>query len=380
MFKYKPLNVPVMSIIKNEKADETRLVTRADMFSLFGRIMDDALLQIDHQSVIINANHGAVRLLGEQLIGDSLTQRIIYSELMEDLEKCVTLNEIREFAATPSNNEYHHIQGKIMPFGNERVLVLLMDMTLQHNLEKIRRDFIANVSHELRSPLTSLIGFVETLQNTPDIEKNMLERFLKIMEEESRRMSRLIDDLMSLSRVEVAEHIAPTGKVFIKRLLASVIASLNNRAIKTGHVIDLDDKRVHMSDEPIVRGEVDEITEVFHNLIDNALKYSYPESIITVEMTDTASGQIIIDIINRGDGIEERHIPRLTERFYRVDKGRSRQMGGTGLGLAIVKHIVNKHRGQLIITSQLKEVTMFRVMIPYFHTLLSGLRGGDDTA
>ena len=369
-----------MSIIKNEKADETRLVTRADMFSLFGRLMDDALLQIDHQSVIINANHGAVRLLGEQLIGDCLTQRIIYSELMEDLEKCLTLNEIREFAATPSNNEYHYIQGKIMPFGNERVLVLLMDMTLQHNLEKMRRDFIANVSHELRSPLTSLIGFVETLQNTPDIEKNMLERFLKIMEEESRRMSRLIDDLMSLSRVEVAEHIAPTGKVFIKRLLASVIASLNNRAIKTGHVIDLDDRRVHMSDEPIVRGEVDEITEVFHNLIDNALKYSYPKSTITVKMTDTASGQIIIDIINQGDGIEERHIPRLTERFYRVDKGRSRQMGGTGLGLAIVKHIVNKHRGQLIITSQLKEVTMFRVMIPYFHTLLSGLRGGDDTA
>lgn len=369
-----------MSIIKNEKTDETQLVTRADMFSLFGRLMDDALLQIDHQSVIINANHGAVRLLGEQLIGDTLTQRIIYSELMEDLEKCLTLNEIREFAATPSNNEYHHIQGKIMPFGNERVLVLLMDMTLQHNLEKMRRDFIANVSHELRSPLTSLIGFVETLQNTPDIEKNMLERFLKIMEEESRRMSRLIDDLMSLSRVEVAEHIAPTGKVFIKRLLASVIASLNNRAIKTGHVIDLDDRRVHMSDEPIVRGEVDEITEVFHNLIDNALKYSYPESIITVEMTDTASGQIIIDIINRGDGIEERHIPRLTERFYRVDKGRSRQMGGTGLGLAIVKHIVNKHRGQLIISSQLKGVTVFRVMIPYFHTLLSGLRGSDDPA
>jgi two-component system phosphate regulon sensor histidine kinase PhoR len=267
-----------------------------------------------------------------------------------------------------------------MPFGNESVLVLLMDMTLQHNLEKMRRDFIANVSHELRSPLTSLIGFVETLQNTPDIEQNMLERFLKIMEEESRRMSRLIDDLMSLSRVEIDEHIAPTGKVFIRTLLASVIASLNNRAIKTGHVINLDDKRVHMTEEPIVRGEVDEITEVFHNLIDNALKYSYPKSTITVEMTDTASGQIIIDIINQGDGIEERHIPRLTERFYRVDKGRSRQMGGTGLGLAIVKHIVNKHRGQLIITSQLKEVTMFRVMIPYFHTLLSGLRGGDDPA
>ena len=190
----------------------------------------------------------------------------------------------------------------------------------------------------------------------------------------------IIDDLMSLSKVEIAEHIVPTGKVFIKTLLDSIIASLNNRAMKTGHIINLADERTHMIEEPIIRGETDEITEVFHNLLDNALKYSYPESVITVNMTDTAAGQVIIDIINQGEGIEERHIPRLTERFYRVDKGRSRQMGGTGLGLAIVKHIINKHRGQLIISSEPRQNTIFRVMIPYFNTLLSGLTGGDDPA
>jgi len=365
--------VPIMSIISDEKTDHTNMANRSDMFSLFGRMMDDAFLQIDHQSVIINANHGAVRLLGEHLMGVSLTQRLIYSELMEDLERCVASNEIIEFAAIPSNNEYHHIQGKIMPFGNESLLVLLMDMTLQHNLEKMRRDFIANVSHELRSPLTSLIGFVETLRNTPDIPKKTSVSFLKIMEEESKRMSRLIDDLMSLSKVEVDEHIVPTGKVFIKTVLNSAIASLNDRAQRTGHKIEFLDERKNITEKLIIRGEVDEIAEVFHNLIDNALKYSRPKSTITVKLRDTEAGKITIDICNLGDGIEARHIPRLTERFYRVDKGRSRLKGGTGLGLAIVKHITNKHRGQLIIESNPKKETVFRIIMPFYDTALPSL-------
>ena len=365
--------VPIMSIISDEKTDHTNMANRSDMFSLFGRMMDDAFLQIDHQSVIINANHGAVRLLGEHLMGVSLTQRLIYSELMEDLERCLASNEIIEFAAIPSNNEYHHIQGKIMPFGNESLLVLLMDMTLQHNLEKMRRDFIANVSHELKSPLTSLIGFVETLQSTPDIPKNTSVRFLKIMEEESKRMSRLIDDLMSLSKVEVDEHIVPTGKVFIKKVLTSAIASLNDRAQRTGHKIKFLDERKNIAEELVIRGEVDEITEVFHNLIDNALKYSHPASTITVKIRNTETGKITIDICNQGDGIEERHIPRLTERFYRADKGRSRLKGGTGLGLAIVKHITNKHRGQLIIKSVPEKETVFRIIMPYYDTALPSL-------
>jgi two-component system phosphate regulon sensor histidine kinase PhoR len=365
--------VPIMSIISDEKTDHTNMANRSDMFSLFGRMMDDAFLQIDHQSVIINANHGAVRLLGEHLMGVSLTQRLIYSELMEDLERCVASNEIIEFAAIPSNNEYHHIQGKIMPFGNESLLVLLMDMTLQHNLEKMRRDFIANVSHELRSPLTSLIGFVETLQNTPDIPKKTSVSFLKIMEEESKRMSRLIDDLMSLSKVEVDEHIVPTGKVFIKTVLNSAIASLNDRAQRTGHKIEFLDERKNITEKLIIRGEVDEIAEVFHNLIDNALKYSRPKSTITVKLRDTEAGKITIDICNLGDGVEARHIPRLTERFYRVDKGRSRLKGGTGLGLAIVKHITNKHRGQLIIESNPKKETVFRIIMPFYDTALPSL-------
>ena len=229
----------------------------------------------------------------------------------------------------------------------------------------MRRDFVANVSHELRSPLTSLIGFVETIQNSPDMELSVRERFLNIMDEEAKRMSRLIDDLMSLSKVEVDEHLVPEGRVFVKSLLQSTVNAMSNRALKTGHDIRFRDYRAQQNSEPVIRGGNDEIMEVFQNLLDNALKYSFPSSIINVEMHDNEQGQLVINVINQGEGIKEKHIPRLTERFYRVDKGRSRQMGGTGLGLAIVKHIINKHRGQLMISSQLNKETIFKVTLPY---------------
>ena len=138
-------------------------------------------------------------------------------------------------------------------------------------------------------------------------------------------------------------------------------------------MIELIDNLNDLLEQPIIRGEVDEITEVFHNLLDNALKYSFLKSSVKIKITDTITREIIVDITNKGEGIEEKHIERLTERFYRVDKGRSRQMGGTGLGLAIVKHIVNKHRGHLHITSEPKKHTNFRVVIPKSNSLLSNL-------
>ena len=359
---------------KIEKNNEKHLQAKEVVtVAYLGELIEDALLEIDYKLHIKNSNLAGIRLLGDNLIGSSLNKRLIYTGLSEDLLKCIKTNKIIDFSATPSINEYHHIRGRMMPFGSDTVVVLLMDMTLQHNLEKMRRDFIANVSHELRSPLTSLIGFVETLRNTPDIPKKTSVSFLKIMEEESKRMSRLIDDLMSLSKVEVDEHIVPTGKVFIKTVLNSAIASLNDRAQRTGHKIEFLDERKNITEKLIIRGEVDEIAEVFHNLIDNALKYSRPKSTITIKLRDTEAGKITIDICNLGDGIEERHIPRLTERFYRVDKGRSRLKGGTGLGLAIVKHITNKHRGQLIIESNPKKETVFRIIMPFYDTALPSL-------
>ena len=336
-----------------------------DLIKTLGSLVDDALLVIGHDLVITNANPASIRLLGDKVIGNNLNDVIIYSGLAEELAACLDSQKPVEFTATPTNNHYRHIRARMMIWGEDTLIVLLLDMTLQHNLEKMRRDFVANVSHELRSPLTSLIGFVETMQNSPDMELGDRQRFLNIMDEEAKRMSRLINDLMSLSKVEVDEHIVPESKVFVKSLLMATINVLSNRALKTGHDIRFHDYREQKVTEPVIRGGNDEIMEVFQNLLDNALKYSFPESIIRVEMHDYANGRLAINIINQGEGITEKHIPRLTERFYRVDKGRSRQMGGTGLGLAIVKHIINKHRGELKITSALNKETVFSVILPY---------------
>ena len=256
--------------------------------------------------------------------------------------------------------------GRILPLSDDRLAVLLMDMTLQHNIEKMRRDFVANVSHELRSPLTSLLGFVETMRNNLEMEQNVRENFLKIMDEEANRMSRLIDDLLSLSRVEIEEHIAPSGQISVKEAVKSAIDALAYRANTSKHKIEFNDVRKNTEQTSQIRGDLDEIIEVFHNLLDNALKYSYPSTTIDVSLSEGQTGNLVLAIKNNGDGIDEKHIPRLTERFYRVDKGRSRQMGGTGLGLAIVKHIINKHRGQLFIRSKPKHETVFEVHLPYF--------------
>jgi two-component system phosphate regulon sensor histidine kinase PhoR len=336
-----------------------------DLIKTFGSLVEDALLVISHDLIIKDANAASIRLLGDQVIGTDLNQQIVYSGLAEELAACIHSKKPIEFTTSPTRNHYRHIRARMMSWGEDTVIVLLLDMTLQHNLEKMRRDFVANVSHELRSPLTSLIGFVETIQNSPDMELSVRERFLNIMDEEAKRMSRLIDDLMSLSKVEVDEHLVPEGRVFVKSLLQSTVNAMSNRALKTGHDIRFRDHREQQNSEPVIRGGNDEIMEVFQNLLDNALKYSFPSSIINVEMHDNEQGQLVINVINQGEGIKEKHIPRLTERFYRVDKGRSRQMGGTGLGLAIVKHIINKHRGQLMISSQLNKETIFKVTLPY---------------
>ena len=336
-----------------------------ELINKLGSLVEDALLVISNDMIISGANSASIRLFGDQVIGTNLNDHIVYSGLSDELAACIKSKSLVEFATTPTNNHYRHIRARMMGWDKDTVIVLLLDMTMQHNLEKMRRDFVANVSHELRSPLTSLIGFVETMQNALDIERADQQRFLRIMDEEAKRMSRLINDLMSLSKVEADEHIIPEGKVFVKSLLMATINVLSNRALKSGHDIRFHDYRGQKATEPVIRGGNDEIMEVFQNLLDNALKYSFPASIIKVEMRDDANGRLAINIINQGEGITEKHIPRLTERFYRVDKGRSRQMGGTGLGLAIVKHIINKHRGELKITSALNKETVFSVILPY---------------
>ena len=231
--------------------------------------------------------------------------------------------------------------------------------------EEMRTDFVANVTHELRSPLTALSGFIETLRDAARDDPEARERFLAIMEKEAARMDRLIDDLLSLSRVEADERVRPREAVDVALALAHVVAVLRPKAEARDQTITLD-AQVESAE---ARADADQLGQVFHNLLDNALKYSSPGTDVRVELRrERASGfageVVRIDIRDEGEGIAPEHVPRLTERFYRVDKGRSRASGGTGLGLAIVKHIVNRHRGRLSIVSRPGEGSTFTVRLP----------------
>ncbi len=250
------------------------------------------------------------------------------------------------------------------PIGNGHVCVTIHDRTEQQRAERMRVDFVANASHELRTPLASLLGFVETLQGAARNDEKSREHFLNIMQLQAKRMSRLIDDLLSLSRIEMHLHIQPETQLELASLLQSTLDSLRPLAAERGVTLVL-----HPSQERFtIRGDRDELFRAFENLIENAIKYGESGKKVEIEIRpsrNNSSGNMIgISIRDFGPGIAEDHIPRLTERFYRVDEAASREKGGTGLGLAIVKHILNRHRGMLEIESKLGEGSVFTAFLP----------------
>ena len=248
-------------------------------------------------------------------------------------------------------------------------VVTLHDVTELKRAEQMRADFIANASHELRTPLATLTGFIETLRGPARDDAEAHERFLAIMGGQATRMTRLVEDLLSLSRIELNEHVLPQGRVAVAPLLQQLAETLELRA-------GARDMRIVMTlppDLPDVQGDRDELAQLFQNLLDNAIKYGRPGTEISVgaetSRRPAAIGErglpalVAITVRDRGEGIAREHLPRLTERFYRVDTARSREMGGTGLGLAIVKHIVNRHRGFLEIDSAPGEGSVFAVLL-----------------
>ncbi len=248
-----------------------------------------------------------------------------------------------------------------------QVLVLLSDRTRERVVERMRADFVANASHELRTPLASLIGFIETLRGPAADDPPAQRRFLDIMAEQAARMNRLIDDLLSLSRVELTEHQPPQTRVDLAALLSRLVAGFEPRLSAAAVKLDL---RLAPGTPPVI-GDADQLTQVAQNLLDNAVKYGRDGGVIRLELVAAEPGGrwparpgLVLAVADRGPGIPRQHLPRLTERFYRVDKGRSRSVGGTGLGLAIVKHILNRHRGQLAIDSEEGVGTTISVWLP----------------
>jgi two-component system phosphate regulon sensor histidine kinase PhoR len=244
--------------------------------------------------------------------------------------------------------------------GRQTVALTLHDLTEARRLERMRTDFVANASHELRTPLASLLGFVETLQGPAKDDARARERFLSVMHEQASRMSRLIDDLLSLSRVERQLHIRPTDAVDLAEILRHVAEALSPLARQRSAEILVD------AEPAMVAGDRDELIRVAENLIENALKYGLPDDgPRSVEASIRREGaDALLCVRDFGAGVAPAHLPRLTERFYRVDPGQSRAQGGTGLGLALVKHVVARHGGRMNVASRPGEGLSIHVRIP----------------
>lgn len=253
--------------------------------------------------------------------------------------------------------------------GTAFAVIFMTETTAARRVESMRVDFIANASHELRTPLASILGFIETLQGPARDDAAARQNFLGIMETQARRMARLIEDLLSLSKIEMSAHIPPSDPVDLQVLLRSVCNALGGLARDRGVALRLDtDEAATGNLSPVVVGDRDELVRVFENLVENAIKYGQTGGAVDIRLSAlveaSAPAMIAVSVRDYGPGIAEEHLPRLTERFYRADVGESRVLGGTGLGLAIVKHIVTRHRGRLSIASRIGEGAVFTVTLP----------------
>ena len=239
------------------------------------------------------------------------------------------------------------------------VTLSFIEITDSLEAERMYAAFVANVSHELRSPLTTLISAVDTLTGPAADDPSATKRFLNLMMRESQRMKRLIDDLLSLSALEVKQKEVPTADVDLSESLKRTVEILSPQAEQAGITFETDITATCC----LVKGERDELIQVFRNLIENAMKYGDPEQGVSVKLA-MDNNHALIDILNWGEPIANEHLPRLTQRFYRIDSHRSREQGGTGLGLSIVKYILNRHKATLKIRSSHEEGTLFRIRIP----------------
>ena len=240
------------------------------------------------------------------------------------------------------------------------VLVVLRDLTREQRIERMRSDFVANASHEMRTPLAAIIGTIETLQGAAKNDAKAREKFFDSMLTQARRMKRLIDDLLTLSRIELNEHVRPNAKVDLQDMIRQAKSNLAGMAKEAGVVMQSDS-----SIASVVAGDADELLQVTQNLLENAIKYGGSGGQVEISC-QTLGRSGVLRVRDFGKGIAEVHLPRLTERFYRVSTQESRARGGTGLGLAIVKHIVSRHRGRLEIASSPGNGSIFTVMIPLY--------------
>ena len=327
--------------------------------------LDMPVVVLGGDITVLYRDKAAERAFGDLPIGTHLTARLRSPGILDMLRETIATgqpNQIEHSERLPSERVFIlrvapiDIGGLAPGMGNY-YLLSFRDVSELRSIDRMRSDFVANASHELRTPLASLRGFIETIQGPARDDPKAQERFLGIMLDQATRMSRLVDDLLSLSRLELKSHIAPDQTVDLKPLIIHVSDALLPLAEELGVEI-----RLHLPEGRVdVLGDRDELIEVIENLIENACKYGQEGKFVDVFLKGGGRLPVEVNVIDKGPGIPAEHVPRLTERFYRVSVADSRSKKGTGLGLAIVKHILTRHRARLLVKSELGKGTEFTV-------------------
>jgi two-component system phosphate regulon sensor histidine kinase PhoR len=347
------------------------------------RRADEAIVErLPDPLIVLGADHAVRRAnaMARSSFGADMQAVLRHPGLRGAIDRALSRNDAQTAELVLPVPVQREVDARVIPMDppladGGHVLVVLGDRTRERAIERMRADFVANASHELRTPLASLIGFIDTLRGPAADDLPAQQRFLGIMAEQAARMNRLIDDLLSLSRIELTEHQPPSARVDLGLLLPRLAAGFEPRLAARRVTLDL----AVAPDLPPVTGDSDQLAQVVQNLLENAVKYGREGGTVRLraeraERTGAAEPPrerrwparpgVVLTVADQGAGIPRQHLPRLTERFYRVDTGRSRAAGGTGLGLAIVKHVVNRHRGQLLIESEEGVGTTVSVWLP----------------
>lgn len=354
--------------IGSARDEEASVLGGGTAMALLDRL-PDPLVVVDDAGHVLYANGAAEPLLGKSVIGRHVATVLRSAPLIEAINAVTRDGAVRTIEYTvpvPVQRNYSAFVAPVAAQGgpaSRQILVLLRDVTEARRVEAMRADFVAFASHELKTPLASLSGFIDTLRGHAKDDPEARDKFLGIMADQATRMRRLIEDLLSLSRIELREHVRPSDAVDLLGVVSDIADGLTPLAEQYGVEIGI----TAPASLPKVMGDRDELAQVVQNLADNALRYGRSGKRIDISLSPDAKGGkpvVRLTVRDYGPGIAKEHIPRLTERFYRVDPAASRARGGTGLGLAIVKHIVNRHQGTLSIESELGQGSAFSVLLP----------------
>ncbi|MFH0933688.1 MAG: phosphate regulon sensor histidine kinase PhoR [Pseudomonadota bacterium] len=344
-------------LIKRYRMEREQHVLALQQMEQAAAALPEGVVILDEANRIEWCNPLAERHFGLDSVRD-IGQQITYLARQPEFVRYLTMSNFTEpLVLRGRHREELVLSIKLIAYGANKRLLISRDITHLERIETIRRDFVANVSHELRTPLTVVNGFVETLRDMPNLENDMARRALQLMGEQTSRMENLVDDLLTLSRLENAQNALHEGKVDMPELMRTLLEE--GRSLSGGkHRF-----RTEIDSEESINGNASELRSALGNLLSNAIRYTPPGGEIVLRWHVGADGPVF-SVQDSGIGIAPEHLPRLTERFYRVDRSRSRETGGTGLGLAIVKHIVNRHQAVLDVASEEGEGSTFSIRFP----------------